>query len=294
MLRGVAMFRGARTALVARRWAQGPAQGAAATAPPTQFPRPGASLTAVEQQKLKEEVAMLRKKAAETDTLQAQMKELQRIGDMVEKMQDKIAKEVAEIGDKDGEITSATKLQDIPTKLRLKAEAAGAQVKEKANEAIQQLSQEASKRGEVAKQELPRLMQQTKQEMAEKGRDWGAAEAEKAYEQLAKRVGDFEKEAANEGGYKLALVDLALVGILFLFIFFQHVRTKRAKAKAAETVADIDEHVQKLESTVKGACQNFREEFVLQDKEVAECIQQSVQQTAMIHQLTESLEKFRK
>eukprot|EP00756_Hemistasia_phaeocysticola_P020179 Hpha_TRINITY_DN15706_c1_g1::TRINITY_DN15706_c1_g1_i1::g.37517::m.37517 len=296
MLSRVAMLGRARGALVGRRWGQGPATVSATTPPPshpppTQFPRPGSTaLTAVEQQKLKEEVATLRKKVAETEALQGQVRELQKIGDLVEKMQDKIAKDIAERGDRDGEITAATKLQDIPVKLRVKAEKAGEQVKEKANVAMKQLQLEMGKRGEVAKQELPKLMKQAKEEMGEKGREWGASEAEKAYDQIAKRVGEFEQKAAQEGGYKLALVDLAMVGVLILFIFFQHLRTKRAKAAAAETVANIDEHVRKLEGTVKDACQNFREEFLAQDKEVADCIQQSVQQTAMIHQLTESIE----
>jgi len=244
------------------------------------------------EQALKDEVSALKSQLADKEAFDKRLKELNAMAKTVADMRDKLVKsagDAAEAAADDSEITGATKLQDIPNKLRNRANKTSEYLQEQAQKEFSKRSEEAKKKAAEAKADLPKKLAQKRQELEEKSKTMSSSDVTQAYEEYASKLRDFEKQDKEAGGQNLTMIELGVVVVFLAFWAWQHRRASSARAKTQETVDKIEEAVSTLNTQLGSACENFRDNFVPADEKVRDVNKRSVEQTHTIDRLTESL-----
>eukprot|EP01062_Namystynia_karyoxenos_P074511 TRINITY_DN71435_c0_g1_i1.p1 TRINITY_DN71435_c0_g1~~TRINITY_DN71435_c0_g1_i1.p1 ORF type:complete len:255 (+),score=68.01 TRINITY_DN71435_c0_g1_i1:71-835(+) len=200
--------------------------------------------------------------------------ELQRLAANVAQLQAKCAqagRPAAHSAEDEDRITLDTPLQDVPVKLRSRVEKVGA---------------EATNRVMDRLRDAPDLLKKKRAEV-EASEAWRNRDAKLAYLTYAKKVREMEKSA--EGERRLVMLDLAMVGALLFLCFWQWRQSRKTRAAVAEKVGEVGQQISGLESSLKGAFETLREDFLAKDEEVREIAARGVQQTKTIDQLVDTL-----
>eukprot|EP01062_Namystynia_karyoxenos_P018113 TRINITY_DN16720_c0_g1_i1.p1 TRINITY_DN16720_c0_g1~~TRINITY_DN16720_c0_g1_i1.p1 ORF type:complete len:304 (+),score=96.10 TRINITY_DN16720_c0_g1_i1:90-914(+) len=225
--------------------------------------------------------------AAEQALQKEMTQELQRIAASIAALQAKVGKPPApppapDRDDDDEEreplISGETTLQEVPQRLRSRAEELCVAIRDRTYAVLKHLQTKTERR----RAELPHLI-------AEKRRQLEAADWDKeAYAEYANKLREFEEEAAKGGGYKLAMIDAALIGVLLLFCVFQYFRSRGLRTATQDKLEGMERSIAELRGRIKGARDSFTGEFLPKDQVFSEAIRRSVDQTKQIDGLVQT------